>query len=141
MVDDLEYKVYTEQPRPTDEIVALIGELIDKVWYNRHKIYEEKIKAGEIKLRPYSGKYDPDGCDPEVWKRAMLAAKKNVEQYGLENLSPWDDFEWGMMNGKLPAHALPRLNENLLPQVTKEAVVAVVTATQAAPKRAVTADS
>jgi hypothetical protein len=24
-------------------------------------------------------------------------------KYGLENLGPWDDFEWGMINGKLSA--------------------------------------
>jgi len=103
VVENLEYEEYSEQPRATDEIVDEIGVLIDKVWYNRHKVYEEKIKAGEIKLRPYPGKYDPDGCDPEVWKRALLAAKKKEEQYGLENLGPWDDFEWGMLNGKLSA--------------------------------------
>jgi hypothetical protein len=39
VVDDLEFAEYADQPRPTDEIVALIGELIDKVWYNRHKVY------------------------------------------------------------------------------------------------------
>lgn len=103
VVDDLEYEEWTEEPRPTDEIVSLIGELIDKVWYNRHKVYEERIEAGEIKLRPYPGKYDPDGCDPEIWKGALAAAKKMEEQYGLENLGPWNDFEWGMMNGKLSA--------------------------------------
>ncbi|QEL13858.1 PIN domain-containing protein [Limnoglobus roseus] len=101
VVDDLEYEEYAEQPRATDEIVDEIEVLIDKVWYNRHKVYEEKIEEGLVKLRPYPGKYDPDGCDPEVWKRAMLAAKKKEQEYGLENLGPWDDFEWGMLNGKL----------------------------------------
>jgi hypothetical protein len=103
VVDDLEYEEYAEQPRPTDEIVALIGELIDKVWCNRHKVYGQRIEAGEVKLRPYPGRYDPDGCDPKVWKGALASAKKMEENYGLENLGPWDDFEWGMMNGKLSA--------------------------------------
>jgi len=103
VVDELEYEEYTDQPRSTDEIVALIGELIDKVWYNRHKVYEEKVEAGLIKLRPYPGKYDPDGVDPKVWKGALESAKRVEEKYGIENVGPWNDFEWGMINGKLSA--------------------------------------
>ena len=42
VVDDLEYEEYADQPRPTDEIVEVIGELIDKVWYNRHKVAKRR---------------------------------------------------------------------------------------------------
>jgi len=38
-----------------------------------------------------------------VWKGAELAAKRVEEKYGLDELGPWDDFEWGMLNGKLSA--------------------------------------
>jgi hypothetical protein len=31
------------------------------------------------------------------------AAASVEKQFGLENLGPWDDFEWGMINGKLSA--------------------------------------
>ncbi len=38
-----------------------------------------------------------------VWDLALRAAAKKEKQYGIENLGPWDDFEWGMLNGKLSA--------------------------------------
>ena len=103
VIEDLESEEYWEQPRATDEIVDEIGVLIDKVWYNRHKVDEEKIEAGRIELRPYPGKYDPHGIDPKIWKGALESAKRVEEKYGIENVGPWNDFEWGMLNGKLSA--------------------------------------
>ena len=38
-----------------------------------------------------------------VWARALEAAKKTEDEVGLDNLGPWSDFEWGMLNGKLSA--------------------------------------
>jgi hypothetical protein len=63
------------QERSKDEIDEVIGELIDKVWYNRHQELKELVESGQ----------------------------EEVDKYGLENLGPWDDFEWGMLNGKLSA--------------------------------------
>jgi hypothetical protein len=41
---------------------------------------------------------------PEDIIQGMLAARKKVEEkYGKKNLGPYDDFEWGMINGKLSA--------------------------------------
>jgi len=100
VVDDEEY---SDQPRATDEIVDEIGVLIDKVWYNRHKVREEQVEVGEIELRPYPGKHDSHGIDPEIWKGAIKSAKRVEEKYGIENVGPWNDFEWGMLNGKLSA--------------------------------------
>ena len=39
----------------------------------------------------------------EIWEGALAAAKETEEDLGREQLGPWDDFEWGMINGKLSA--------------------------------------
>ena len=41
---------WEEEPRRLGEITDAIGELLDKVWYNRHQVPREKIESGEIKL-------------------------------------------------------------------------------------------
>ena len=38
-----------------------------------------------------------------IWTAALAAAKRTEDEVGLENLGPWNDFEWGMLNGKLSA--------------------------------------
>ena len=42
-------------------------------------------------------------CDPEIWKMAKKNAEKIKEKYGEQNMGPYTDFEWGMLNGKLSA--------------------------------------
>jgi hypothetical protein len=34
---------------------------------------------------------------------AKTAARRVERNYGKKNLGPWDDFEWGMLNGKMSA--------------------------------------
>ena len=84
-------KFEIDAPRSEAEIVTAVGELLDKVWYNRHKYLREQIEAGE------------ETVDPEVWKGALQSARKVERRYGKQALGPWDDFDWGMMNGKLSA--------------------------------------
>ncbi|MGD9161099.1 MAG: HNH endonuclease [Desulfobacteraceae bacterium] len=78
-------------PRQEVEIHAALDELFDKVWYDRHKSLELKVESGEITI------------DPEIWKGAQKSAKKVEDRYNSDDLGPWDDFEWGMINGKLSA--------------------------------------
>jgi len=47
--------------------------------------------------------YHPEVVVDETWKGALAAAKRTEDEVGIENLGPWDDFEWGMLNGKLSA--------------------------------------
>jgi len=98
---------WQEEPRRLGEISDAIVELLDKVWYNRHQVRLEKIESGEIKLVEKETPDDRRGpertCQRDVWKGARKSARKVEKRYGLDNLGPWDDFEWGMMNGKLSA--------------------------------------
>ena len=98
---------WVQEPRRLSEIVNAIGELIDKVWYNRHQVRKEKIEAGEIKIvekETFPVKdHSRRPIQRDVWEGALKSAAKAERRYGLENLGPWDDFDWGMLNGKLSA--------------------------------------
>ena len=38
-----------------------------------------------------------------VWAGMLAAMKRTEEELGPDNIGPWDDFDWGMLNGKLSA--------------------------------------
>jgi hypothetical protein len=98
---------WVDEPRRLTEIVNIIGELIDKVWYNRHQVRREMIEDGKIKLVEKETFPIKDHASRpiqrDIWEGALKSAAKVEKKYGLENLGPWDDFEWGMINGKLSA--------------------------------------
>jgi hypothetical protein len=77
--------------RTKDEILAEVDALFDKIWLNRHLELKQLVEDGEEEV------------DPKIWSDACKNARKIEEKYGLENLGPYDDFEWGMLNGKLSA--------------------------------------
>ncbi len=80
-----------ESIRSIDEIFIAEAEYSDKVWYDRHQLLMERAKEKKEKI------------DLEIWKKAQEAAKKIEKEYGKKYLGPHDDFEWGMINGKLSA--------------------------------------
>ena len=77
--------------RTMTEVEETAKELADKVWYNRHQDLKIAIEEGEEEF------------NPQLWKDAEKNAQEIEEKYGIENLGPWDDFEWGIINGKLSA--------------------------------------
>jgi PIN domain len=98
---------YSFQSRRLSEIVEAESVLMRQVWYNRHMVRRELIEEGKIHVVPESqysrSPYRPDQILDTIWAGALEAAKKTEEEIGIDNLGPWDDFEWGMVNGKLSA--------------------------------------
>lgn len=80
-----------EEVRTLKEVLEAESMFFDKIWFDRHLSLEYRIEQGT------------ENINPEIWQGAMEAARKVIEKYGEENLGPYSDFEWGMLNGKLSA--------------------------------------
>jgi hypothetical protein len=98
---------WMQEPRGLMEILEAEELLFHQVWYNRHWNMRIDIEEGRIKVvdketypRPAGA---PETIQREVLKGALKAARDVERRYGKKNLGPWDDFEWGMINGKLSA--------------------------------------
>jgi PIN domain len=107
-VTDVMFEYFFDQePRGLHEILKAEDLLFHQVWYNRHWNMRAKIENGTIKIvdeATYPQKPDePETITRDTLKLAIRAAKRTEREYGKKNLGPWDDFEWGMINGKLSA--------------------------------------
>lgn len=82
---------YDDKPRSLDEISSAEEEFFEKIWFDRH-----------MSLR-YSVETRKTAVDSKIWEGALSSAQEMIDKYGENNLGPYSDFEWGMLNGKLSA--------------------------------------
>jgi hypothetical protein len=91
--DDLltKYLVVEPGPRAENEILEAEQEFHDRIWYVRKWGVIERHESGERPVRA------------DLWDGMQKAMRRVEEEYGKDNLGPYSDFEWGMLNGKLSA--------------------------------------
>jgi hypothetical protein len=109
MVSELAWEQsWDTEPRGLHDLLKAEDLLFHQVWFNRHMNLRWEIDRGKVKVVDHAtwekrGRNNDKYIVDSVWEGAQRAAAKTLRKYGKENFGPWDDFEWGMLNGKLSA--------------------------------------
>ena len=88
----VEENYFEEEPRRLDEILAAEQEMFDRIWYDHSMLHEQQLEDA--------------GDHAEVERLRKVAGPgraRVIATYGLNDVGPYDKFEWGILNGKLSA--------------------------------------
>jgi hypothetical protein len=74
-------------------ILEAANEFTDVIWYDRKLVMQQNLRHGTATI------------DPEIYKGMLAAMRAAEKKYGKKRLRDYyhNDFEWGMLNGKLSA--------------------------------------
>jgi hypothetical protein len=88
-----DYGLAETKTRPIKEILKWENEFCDVIWYDRKGVLLQNLREGT------------ETITPEIKKGMFAAMRRLEEQYGRKRLRNYykNDFEWGMLNGKLSA--------------------------------------
>lgn len=97
---------WSSEYRRLPQILEAIDLLWDQVWYNHHWGLRARVDRGDITVVPDDqyprDRYPQELMSQTTWAGALAGAQR-VEARRPDDLGPWTDFEWGMINGKLSA--------------------------------------
>lgn len=103
---------WDQQPRGLSEILEWTDRLTTQVWHNRHMNWVCRVQQGKDKIvsreewevgYKKDPKFNLNHTPIDIWEGARRAARVAEKRLGKGNYGPYDDFEWGMINGKLSA--------------------------------------
>lgn len=97
---------YEFEPRNLSEMVDAMDVLAEQVWYNRHKNLQLAVKHKKVKVVTQdewvkAGSNNSTHIVDSVWDGARRSAADTFKRLGKAKCGSHNDFEWGMINGKL----------------------------------------
>lgn len=110
LIEEIKFdREYSQEPRQLSELLEIEQRLTQQVWYSRKWGIIDRVERGDQRL---VSKEVWESATPEerrglmvdtIWEGMLAAMKRTEEELGVNDLGPWSDFEWGMINGKLSA--------------------------------------